>query len=149
MLEAHEITHLHEGDSYLILVASFEERQKSRYRSSTFCGKEVGWFLERGYVLSEKDVLRCTDGTLIKIECADEAVSNITCSDPLRLLKAAYHLGNRHVPLQVELNFLRFQQDHVLDEMVIGLGLNVEHINAPFQPENGAYSGGHSHSHAH
>ena len=148
MLEAHEITHLHEGDHYLEVVASFEERQKSRYRTKTTCGKELGWFIERGYVLRENDVLKCTDGTLIKITCANEAVSNITAESKLALLKAAYHLGNRHVPLQVELTFLRYQEDYVLDDMVKGLGLNVEHIDAPFSPESGAY-GGHTHSHSH
>lgn len=148
MLEAHEITHLHDGDNYLTVVATYEERQKSRYRTKTQCGNTIGWFIERGYVLKSSDVLRCTDGTLIKIECAEEAVSDVSSSDALSLLKCAYHLGNRHVPLQVELGFLRYQQDHVLDEMVEGLGLNVEHKQAPFQPESGAYSkGGHGHSH--
>lgn len=145
MLEAHEITHLHAGDEALELVATFEERQKSRYRAQTQCGKDIGWFLERGYVLSWGDALRCTDGTLVKIVCADEAVSNVRADEPLLLLRAAYHLGNRHVPLQVSTAFLRYQQDDVLDEMVEGLGLRIEHAQAPFQPENGAYGGGHHH----
>jgi len=75
MLEAHEITHLHDGDEYLDLVASFEERQKSRYRTKTTSGKELGWFIERGYVLRENDVLKCKDGTLVRVLCADEAVT--------------------------------------------------------------------------
>lgn len=151
MLEAHAITHLHKGDECLEVVASFEERQKSRYRTITTCGKEIGWFIERGYVLKENDVLKCHDGTLVLVRCADEAVSNVTVSDELSLLKAAYHLGNRHVPLQVERGFLRYQEDYVLDDMVKGLGLNVEHTQAPFSPESGAYSqsGHHGHSHDH
>ncbi|WP_370980629.1 urease accessory protein UreE [Agaribacterium sp. ZY112] len=145
MLEAHKITHLHEGDKYLEVIASFEERKKSRYRTSTSCGQELGWFIERGYVLQEGDVLVCNDGTLVVVRCADEKVSNVTAKDELSLLRAAYHLGNRHVPLQVRLNFLRYQEDYVLDDMVKGLGLTVEHIEAPFEPENGAYGGGHHH----
>lgn len=149
MLEAHELTHLHEGDRYLELVASFEERQKSRYLTRTTCGKELGWFIERGYVIKENDVLKCSDGTLVLVKCADEAVSEVTTDDELTLLKAAYHLGNRHVPLQVEKTFLRYQEDYVLDDMLKGLGLDVQHKQASFNPESGAYSGSSTHGHSH
>lgn len=148
MLEAYQITHLHKGDVTLDVVLTFEERQKSRYRTTTACGRELGWFVERGRVLEQDDVLRCNDGTLVKVIAANETVSNVTATTPLLLMRAAYHLGNRHVPLQVDESFLRYQQDHVLDEMVLGLGLQVEHSQSPFQPENGAYAGGH-HNHAH
>jgi len=150
MLEAHELSALNESETYLEVNATFEERQKSRYRTQTTCGKDLGWVLERGYVLREGDVLKCIDGSKIKVRCAAEDVADVTGSDELLLLRAAYHLGNRHVPLQVERSFLRFQQDHVLEDMVIGLGLQVEHARAPFQPESGAYSGGaHRHLHHH
>ncbi|VUD58947.1 Urease accessory protein UreE [Thalassocella blandensis] len=149
MLEAFQITHLHDGDETLAVVLTFEERQKSRHRTLTSCGKTLGWFVERGRVLQQDDVLKCKDGTLIKVIAAAEDVSNVVAPSPLLLMRAAYHLGNRHVPLQVEQNFLRYQQDHVLDAMVEGLGLTVEHAQLPFHPENGAYSGGHSHAHAH
>lgn len=155
MLEAHEITHLHEGDVCLDVVVSFEERQKSRYLTTTRCGQELGWFVERGRVLNGSDVLKCTDGTLIKIVCADEDVSQVEHTNTHLLMRAAYHLGNRHVPLQVDAHFLRFQKDYVLDEMLEGLGLIVKHIHAPFHPESGAYSSkghshkGHSHEHSH
>ncbi len=149
MLEAYEITHLHEGDNPLEVILTFDERKKSRHRTSTACGKDFGWFVERGIVLSQNDVLKCKDGTLIRVLAADEEVSDVTTQDALLLMRAAYHLGNRHVPLQVAPTFLRYQRDHVLDEMVIGLGLTVSHVAASFQPENGAYSGGHSHSHSH
>lgn len=155
MLEAHKITHLHDGDSYLEVVVSFDERQKSRYLSKTVCGQEFGWFIERGRVLNGADALECTDGTLIKIVCADEDVSQVESNDKHLLMRIAYHLGNRHVPLQVDENFLRYQRDYVLDDMVKGLGINVRHIDAPFHPESGAYTSGsssgssHGHSHAH
>ncbi len=145
MLEAHEITHLHPGDKFLEITVSFEERQKSRYKTTTHCGQELGWFIERGRVLNANDVLKCIDGTRIKIHCAEESVSDVTCNDTLLLMKAAYHLGNRHVPLQVETSFLRYQEDYVLDDMVKGLGLNVIHATREFHPESGAYAGGHSH----
>lgn len=145
MLEAYEITHLHEGDDYLDIVVTFEERQKSRYKTQTVCGKDIGWFIERGRVLTERDALRCNDGTLIKISCAAENVTRVTSTDVLALTKAAYHLGNRHVALQVDAGFLQYQTDYVLDDMVRGLGLTVSHQLAPFHPESGAYAGGHQH----
>lgn len=149
MLEAHALSHLHAGDAHLSVVASFEERQKSRYRTHTEDGQALGWFLPRGYVLREGDVLLCTNGAKVLVRCADEAVSEVRAKDSLGLLRAAYHLGNRHVALQVSEHFLRYQQDHVLDAMIEGLGLKVQHCAAPFQPESGAYSQGHAHSHAH
>lgn len=145
MLEAYEITHLHEGDNYLNVVVTFEERQKSRYKTQTVCGKDIGWFIERGRVLTECDALRCKDGTLIKISCAPENVTRVTSTDALALTKAAYHLGNRHVALQVDAGFLQYQADYVLDDMVRGLGLTVSHQLAPFHPESGAYAAGHQH----
>jgi urease accessory protein len=147
MLEAYEITHLHEGDETLQVIASFEERQKSRYRTETLDGKALAWIVERGYVLKDGDVLKCNDGTLVAVQCATEDVSDVSSSDAHTLLRVAYHLGNRHVPLQVEPSLLRYQRDHVLDDMVRGLGLTVEHVEAPFQPESGAYSGGGHHHH--
>lgn len=145
MLEAYEITHLHEGDNYLNVVVTFEERQKSRYKTQTVCGKDIGWFIERGRVLTEGDVLRCNDGTLVKVSCAPESVTRVTSTDHLALTKAAYHLGNRHVALQVGAGFLQYQVDYVLDDMVHGLGLTVSHELAPFHPESGAYAGSHQH----
>lgn len=147
MLEAYELTHLHDGDEYLEVVVDFAARQKSRLRTQTTDGRELAWFIERGYVLREGDVLKCQDGTLVKVCCAIEQVSDVKHEQALLLMRAAYHLGNRHVPLQVEQGFVRYLRDHVLDEMVIGLGLSVTHDEAPFNPENGAYGGGHHHHH--
>lgn len=129
------------------VVVSYEERKKSRYKLTTVAGLELGWFLERGHVLSDGECLRCSDGTTIRVTAAEETVSEVRSTDTLLLTRAAYHLGNRHVPLQVGEGFLRYQHDHVLDDMVVGLGLGVECCQQPFHPENGAYhgSGGHSH----
>lgn len=147
MLEAFEITHYHPGDLCLNVILTFDERKKSRYRTQTTCGKDFGWFVERGIVLSHGQVLKCKDGTLIQIQAAEEEITRVTCDDALLLTRAAYHLGNRHVPLQVEKEYLCYLRDHVLDEMVVGLGLQLSHLSAPFNPENGAYGGGHGHHH--
>lgn len=155
MLEAHEIVHDQSPQAELAIELTFDDRQKSRHKGVTQCGKEIGWFIERGHVLKEGDFLKCTTGELIRIVSAQESVSTVYAKTSLDLTRAAYHLGNRHVPLQITDSFLRYQHDHVLDEMVKGLGLNVETESAPFQPEPGAYSSGHSsthsygHSHSH
>lgn len=89
---------------------------------------------------------------IVEVIAADETVSTVRSDDAVLLARACYHLGNRHVPLQVEAGWCRYLHDHVLDDMVRGLGLSVETETAPFQPEPGAYggsSGGHTHGHHH
>ena len=88
------------------------------------------------------------DGTSVRVNAALEAVATARTDDPLRLARACYHLGNRHVPIQVGAGCLRYQRDHVLDELVRGLGLTVVHESARFEPESGAYHG-QEHSHHH
>lgn len=150
MLEAFEIIKNPKIAAHMEAVLTFEERQKSRYKTQTRCGKNLGWFIPRGLVLHDGDYLQCKTGELIRVIAAPETVSEVTSVDALLLTRTAYHLGNRHVPLQIGAGFLRYQQDHVLDAMVQGLGLNVSCQQRPFQPENGAYhgQGGHSHSQA-
>jgi len=132
------------------VVVTYEERKKSRHKLTTRNGVELGWFLDRGHVLADGECLRCSDGKIIRVTAAEEAVSEVHSRDALLLTRVAYHLGNRHVPLQIGEGFLRYQHDHVLDDMVEGLGLPVESCKRPFHPENGAYhgSGGH-HAHHH
>ncbi|MBU0537383.1 MAG: urease accessory protein UreE [Gammaproteobacteria bacterium] len=151
MLECYE---LGEGASEIRLVLNYQERQRSRYRAKTLCGLEVAWFVERGKVLADGEILVANSGEKIAIIAAEETVSEVRSDDPLLLAKAAYHLGNRHVPLQIDAGELRYQHDHVLDDMLRGLGLTVLITDKSFHPENGAYhnSGGHhghSHSHSH
>ncbi|EKT4454291.1 urease accessory protein UreE [Pseudomonas putida] len=130
-----------------------DSRIKSRLRVTLDDGREAGLMLERGHLLRGGELLADAEGTqLIRVLAAPEAVSTVRCTDPHLLARAAYHLGNRHVPLQIEPGLLRFQHDHVLDDMLRGLGLTVEAEQAPFEPEAGAYQSaphGHSHSHAH
>jgi len=123
----------------------FVLRQKSRLRADLDGGGEVAIYLSRGHVMRQGDLLLADDGSVVEVRAADETVSTVTASDALQLLRGAYHLGNRHVPLQVSDGFVRYQHDHVLDDMVRELGLSVKVEQAPFEPEGGAYGGGHSH----
>jgi urease accessory protein len=133
------------------LVLPFELRNKSRLRARLTSGEDVGVILERGTILRGGDLLLADDGRVVQVVAAAEAVSTVSSQDPQLLLRAAYHLGNRHVALQVGLGWLRYQHDHVLDDMVRGLGLAVTTEQAPFEPEAGAYvaASHHAHDHAH
>ena len=112
--------------------------------------EEVGLMLPRGHILRGGDCLKAENGLIIQLKAAPEAVSTATAADPVTLQRACYHLGNRHVPLQIAGNWLRYLQDHVLDDMVVSLGLRVTHEQAPFEPEVGAYHHGHQHAgHSH
>ena len=126
------------------LILSFDSRCKSRLRTRLESGEEIGLFLERGTVLRGGDRLVAKDGRIIAVIAGDEELTEACCDDPRLLACAAYHLGNRHVAVQIGDGWLRFAFDHVLADMVAGLGLGVTRIVAPFEPEAGAYSG-HSH----
>ena len=121
----------------------FESRQKSRLRTKLVSGEEVGLMLARGEILRGGDLVTASDGRVIEVVAESEEVLHVECQSPAELAKAAYHLGNRHVPVQVGEGFLRIAEDHVLEEMVRKLGATVSHIEAPFEPEAGAYAGGH------
>jgi urease accessory protein len=132
-----------------VLTLPFELRQKSRLRATLNDGTEVGLMLPRGHLLRGGDCLRAEDGSVVRVEAAEEQVSTVRHADPLMIARACYHLGNRHVPLQIGEGWVRYQHDHVLDDMVRGLGLDVAFESAPFEPEGGAYGGGHGHHHEH
>src|SRR5690606_7274142 len=120
---------------------------KSRLRCFTRCGEEVGLFLERGQpALADGDHLLANDGRVVRVRAADEALLHVTCASPFELMRAAYHLGNRHVALQLGDGWLRLPVDPVLQGMLEKLGARVDALDAPFQAEQGAYGGGHHHS---
>ncbi|MFK8330554.1 urease accessory protein UreE [Pseudomonas sp. BJa5] len=129
---------------------NLDTRIKSRVRVTLDDGREAGLMLERGQLLRGGELLADAQGAqVIRVLAAAEQVSTVHCADPLLLARASYHLGNRHVPLQIEAGLVRYQHDHVLDEMVRGLGLQVTVEQAPFEPEAGAYqSAPHSHAYA-
>lgn len=131
---------------------AYDERKRSRLKVTLASGKEAGIFLERGDHLHGGDRLLAEDGTaVVEIVAAPEKLIEATADSPLLFARAAYHLGNRHVPVQIlptdNGGTLRFQTDHVLAEMVKGIGCTVAEVEAPFQPESGAYGsqGGHHH----
>ncbi len=132
-------------DDYVAL--PFDQRKKSRLRLTLQSGAEAALFLERGSILRGGDCLRAEDGRVVQVQAAEQAVMDVTASSAKALTCAAYHLGNRHVPLQVGDAWLRLEQDHVLKEMLLGLGVSVKDLQAPFEPEAGAYGGGHKHHH--
>ena len=136
------------ADAQLIL--PFDVRSRSRFRARLDNGEEVGVILTRGHILRGGDRLRAEDGRIIGVAAASETVSTAHARDAELLARGAYHLGNRHVALQIGALWLRYSHDHVLDDMVRGLGFTVVVEQAPFEPEGGAYPA-HSHGehHAH
>lgn len=131
------------------LELAFETRCKSRLRTQLASGEDCGLFLERGTVLRGGDKLVANDGRVVEVVAAPESLMEAAIDanegDPLVLAKAAYHLGNRHVAVELKPGRLRFAADHVLGAMVRGLGLKLVEIDAPFEPESGAY--GHAGAH--
>lgn len=127
------------------LVLNYQQRTRSRLLANSTTGVEIGLFLPRGRVLADGDRLQGQDGSVVLIRAEPEPLSLVNCTDPLLFARAAYHLGNRHVPLQITPQQLCYQRDHVLDGMLQGFGLDVTAVVAPFNPEPGAY---HNHSHS-
>ena len=130
----------------------WDVRQKSRFDATDSSGRLLGVFLPRGTLVRGGDVLVAEDGSLIKVLAAPQAVLRIThCSDhgtAFDLTRAAYHLGNRHVPIELKPDHLKIEPDHVLADMLRSMHLIVHEVNEAFEPEGGAYSaGGHSHGH--
>ncbi|MGF6240963.1 urease accessory protein [Paraburkholderia sp. GAS38] len=129
------------------LTLDFDARRKSRLAATLDNGEEVALVLPRGTVLRDGDVLVAQDGTLVRVVAAAEAVLMVTARDRLTLTRAAYHLGNRHTPVEVGAEYLKLEYDPVLADMLKRIGALVEQVTLPFQPESGAYGGGHKHGH--
>lgn len=137
------------GGASRTLTLPFERRQRSRQRVVLDDGSEAQLLLPRGTVLREGDVLGGAGTGRVLVRAAAEEVSVAASADAALLLRAVYHLGNRHVPVQIGPGWLRYGHDHVLDDLCRGLGLEVGSARLPFEPEAGAYAGGgHGHSHA-
>ena len=126
-------------------------RVKSRARVALNDGREAGLMLPRGLLLRVVVLpTPAADIDVVELTAALHAVSVVRCADPFLLARACYHLGNRHVPLQIMPGELRYHHDHVLDDMLRQFGLEVTFASLPFEPEAGAYtSDAHSHSHSH
>lgn len=130
------------------VILPFELRQKGRFKAVSETGVELGVFLERGQVLADGDKLQAEDGRVVAVVAKPEDVVTAHADDWASFARACYHLGNRHVTLQLGERWLRFQPDHVLEHLAEHLGLRLVKGAAPFHPESGAYHG-HSHSHSH
>jgi urease accessory protein len=124
----------------------FEQRQKSRLHAKLESGEEVALVLPRGEILRGGDLVTASDGRIIEVVAEVEKLLHVECDGPQALARAAYHLGNRHVPVEVGATYLRITYDHVLEEMLKGLGAKVSAIEAAFEPEAGAYGAGHQHA---
>ena len=130
----------------------WDVRQKSRFDATDSVGRSLGVFLPRGTVVRGGDVLVAEDGSLVRVLAAPQQVLRIThCQahgTPFDLIRAAYHLGNRHVPIELKPAHLQIEPDHVLADMLRAMHLIVQPVEQPFEPENGAYAtGGHGHGH--
>ena len=126
------------------LTLDWDVRQKSRFEATDSRSRSVGVFLPRGTVVRGGDVLIAEDGSLIRIEAAPQTVLRITActahGSPFDLTRAAYHLGNRHVPIELRPDYLQIEPDHVLADMLRAMHLIVNTVDAPFEPESGAYA---------
>ena len=147
------------------ITLDWDVRQKSRFESTDSAGRQVGVFLQRGQVVRGGDVLVGEDGSLLQVLAAPQAVLRIThCTahgTPFDLTRAAYHLGNRHVPIELQADHLKIEPDHVLADMLRDMHMTVVAVDEAFEPENGAYGEhashaghghpdqGHSHDHGH
>ena len=139
-----------EAAPLLVLCLSASERQRLRGHCRSACGRELLLQLPRGGgALQPQERLAGDDGVpQVRVEAAPEELLRVRSEDPFTLLRAAYHLGNRHVALELRPRELRLLQDPVLADLLRGLGLSLEAITAPFEPESGAYAASHGHSHA-
>jgi urease accessory protein len=133
----------------ITLTLPYERRIISRQRVELDNAEEAGLLLPRGTVLHDGDVIATDNDEKAMVLAAKETVSRFSTEDALQLARACYHLGNRHVPLQITENQISYQHDHVLDDMLAGLGMNIVVEQTTFEPEPGAYGGGHSHHHSH
>jgi len=123
-----------------VVTLTLEQRVKSRLKANLDSGEDVGIFMQRGSVLEHSDLIATEDDFIVQVVAAPELLSSVYTSDSILLARACYHLGNRHVELQITQNSIHYRHDHVLDEMVQSFGLDVVSETIPFRPEKGAYN---------
>jgi len=127
------------------LILPYELREKSRLRAHLVSGEDVAVFTVRGTVMRDGDLMLGNDGRVIQVLAAPEPTYKVECDHAFALLRCAFHLGNRHTQAQLGDGYLRIRKDLVLKEMLQGLGARVTEEMASFEPEAGAYGGGHHH----
>ena len=137
MVIVREKLSLRSGEASGRVSLAFEYRQRSRQRARLDSGEEIGMVMPRGEVLRGGDRLLASDGRVFEVVSAPERLLHVEAPS---LARIAWHLGNRHVPVQVGEGFLRLAEDRVLEAMLRWLGAQVSHVEAPFEPESGAYT---------
>lgn len=149
MIELRERLDEYNGSVDDAVLLPFELRQRTRLRTLSRSGRDVGIFLERAAAdrraLRSGDLLRSACGLVFEVIAEDEPLMEVRSDDALVLARLAYHLGNRHVHVQIGSGFLRTPEDYVLRDMLLQLGAQVIAVSAPFDAESGAY-GGHHHA---
>src|SRR5882757_10216914 len=128
------------------VVLDFDDRHRRRMAMTGTRGLEFLLDLENAVALRGGDALLLEDGRLVEVVAAPEPLVEIRGADPLHLVRVAWHLGNRHLPTQIMPKGLRIRRDHVIEAMVTGLGARIIEIEAPFDPEGGAYAAAHAHA---
>ena len=132
------------------LTLDFDARHRRRIRLMTDQGEDVLLDLPNAVAMADGDGLQLDDGRLLKVQAAAEPIVEVRHKDPNQLMRLAWHLGNRHLPTEIRNQVLRIRPDHVIEEMLHGFGADLVKVQAPFQPEGGAYSGdGHHRDHDH
>jgi urease accessory protein len=130
------------------LTLDFEARHRRRVRLTTDQGEDVLLDLPKAVAMADGDGLQLEDGRLLKVQAAAEFVVEVKHKDFDQLIRIAWHLGNRHLPTEIRHDVLRIRPDHVIENMLHGLGADLAKVHTPFQPERGAYGdGGHHHHH--
>jgi urease accessory protein len=130
-----------DGEVHGTVTLDYAARQKSRQRITLDNGEAAAIVLRHGERPESDRILQTRDGTYrIRVIAAAEAVTTVSAGDAVSLARASYHLGNRHVAIQIDANWIRYETDHVIDDMVRGFGLHLVHETAPFEPEQGAYA---------
>jgi urease accessory protein len=130
------------------LTLDFDARHRRRIRLTADHGEDVLLDLPKAVAMADGDGLQLEDGRWLKVQAAAELIVEVRHNDPHQLVRLAWHLGNRHLPTEIRDHALRIRPDHVIEEMLHGFGAEIVKVQAPFQPEGGAY-GGHDHDHDH
>jgi urease accessory protein len=130
------------------LTLDFDARHRRRIRLTTDQGEDILLDLPKAVAMADGDGLQLDDGRLLKVQAAAELLVEVRGKDPDQLIRLAWHLGNRHLPTEIRHQALRLRPDHVIEDMLRGLGADLVRVQAAFQPESGAYSG-HAHHHNH
>ena len=140
--------HWHNENATGTLTLDFDSRHRRRIRLTTDHGEDMFLHLPEAIAMANGDGVQLDDGRWLMIQAAAETIIEVTHTDPSQLIRLAWHLGNRHLPTETRPAALRIRPDHVIEEMLSGFGATLRTIEAPFQPEGGAY-GNHNHHHSH